>query len=171
MPLTFTPLPKIPLIHPGDDLADILLTSLQAARISPEDGDILVLAQKIVSKAENRLVNLTTVTPSKEALELAVRSEKDPRLVELILRESRSVLRVRPGASTSLRPSLPWTDTLALAAPGLPCAPASLPSRAHEALRTRVSRPRGRQLQNRRIIHSRGLRPASILPSVNAPYR
>ena len=97
MPLTFTPLPKIPLIHPGDDLADILLTSLQTARISPEDGDILVLAQKIVSKAESRLVNLTTVTPSKEALELATRSEKDPRLVELILRESRSVLRVRPG--------------------------------------------------------------------------
>ena len=97
MPLTFTPLPKIPLVQPGDDLADILLNSLQAARITPEDGDILVLAQKIVSKAEGRLVNLTTVTPSKEALELAKRSEKDPRLVELILRESSEVLRVRPG--------------------------------------------------------------------------
>jgi coenzyme F420-0:L-glutamate ligase/coenzyme F420-1:gamma-L-glutamate ligase len=97
MPLTFTPLPKIPLIHPGDDLADILLTSLQSARIAPEDGDILVVAQKIVSKAEDRMVNLTTITPSKEALELAARSEKDPRLVELILRESHSVLRVRPG--------------------------------------------------------------------------
>jgi coenzyme F420-0:L-glutamate ligase/coenzyme F420-1:gamma-L-glutamate ligase len=97
MPLTFTPLPKIPLIHAGDDLADILLTSMQTARITPEDGDILVLAQKIVSKAEGRLVNLATVTPSKEAMELAKRSKKDPRLVELILKESCEVLRVRLG--------------------------------------------------------------------------
>jgi coenzyme F420-0:L-glutamate ligase/coenzyme F420-1:gamma-L-glutamate ligase len=97
MPLTFTPLPKIPLIHPGDDLAEILLTSLQSARITPEDGDILVLAQKIVSKAEGRLVNLNNVAPTKEALELAKRSEKDPRLVELIMQESHEILRVRPG--------------------------------------------------------------------------
>jgi coenzyme F420-0:L-glutamate ligase/coenzyme F420-1:gamma-L-glutamate ligase len=97
MPLTFTPLPKIPLIQPGDDLSDILLSSLQVARISPDDGDILVVAQKIVSKAEGRLVNLKTVKPSKEALDLAKRSEKDPRVVELILQESREVLRVRPG--------------------------------------------------------------------------
>jgi coenzyme F420-0:L-glutamate ligase / coenzyme F420-1:gamma-L-glutamate ligase len=97
MPLTFTPLPKIPLIHPGDDLAEIMLASLQNARIAPEDGDILVLAQKIVSKAEGRLVNLTKVKPTKEAQELAKRSDKDPRLVELILQESREVLRVRPG--------------------------------------------------------------------------
>jgi len=97
MPLTFTPLPKIPLIQPGDDLAEILLGSLQSARITPEDGDILVLAQKIVSKAEGRLTNLTTISPTKKALELAKRSEKDPRLVELILQESREVLRVRVG--------------------------------------------------------------------------
>jgi coenzyme F420-0:L-glutamate ligase/coenzyme F420-1:gamma-L-glutamate ligase len=97
MPLTFTPLPKIPLVQPGDDLAEILLASLQIARITPEDGDILVLAQKIVSKAENRLVDLATITPTKEAVELAKRSEKDARFVELILRESRQVLRVRPG--------------------------------------------------------------------------
>jgi coenzyme F420-0:L-glutamate ligase/coenzyme F420-1:gamma-L-glutamate ligase len=97
MPLTFTPLPKIPLIQPGDDLAEILLTSLQIARIAPEDGDILVLAQKIVSKAEDRLVNLNTISPRKEALEIAKVSEKDPRLVELILQESREVLRVRRG--------------------------------------------------------------------------
>jgi coenzyme F420-0:L-glutamate ligase / coenzyme F420-1:gamma-L-glutamate ligase len=97
MPLTFTPLPKFPLIQPGDDLAEILLASLQTARILPEDGDILVLAQKIVSKAEGRLVNLTTISPTKEAVELSKRCEKDPRLVELILQESREVLRVRPG--------------------------------------------------------------------------
>jgi coenzyme F420-0:L-glutamate ligase / coenzyme F420-1:gamma-L-glutamate ligase len=97
MTLTFTPLPKIPLIRPGDDLVEILLNSMQVARVTLEDGDILVLAQKIVSKAEGRLVNLTSVTPSKEAIELAAQSEKDARLVELILRESRTVLRVRPG--------------------------------------------------------------------------
>jgi len=97
MTLTFTPLPKIPLIRPGDDLVDILLNSMQVARVTLEDGDILVLAQKIVSKAEGRLVNLTSITPSKEAVELAAQSEKDARLVELILRESRTVLRVRPG--------------------------------------------------------------------------
>jgi coenzyme F420-0:L-glutamate ligase / coenzyme F420-1:gamma-L-glutamate ligase len=97
MTLTFTPLPQMPLIRPEDNLADLLLTSLQAARITLEDSDILVVAQKIVSKAEGRLVNLTTVVPSKEANELAKRSKKDPRMVELILRESKEVLRVRPG--------------------------------------------------------------------------
>jgi coenzyme F420-0:L-glutamate ligase/coenzyme F420-1:gamma-L-glutamate ligase len=97
MTLTLTPLAKIPLVSPGDNLAELLLASLQGARIQLEDGDILVVAQKIVSKAEGQLVNLTSVTPSKEALELAKRSEKDPRLVELILRESKEVLRVRPG--------------------------------------------------------------------------
>ena len=97
MTLTFTPLPQMPLICLGDNLADMLLASLQIARITLDDGDILVVSQKIVSKAEGRLVNLATVTPSKEAIELAKRSEKDPRLVELILRESKEVLRVRPG--------------------------------------------------------------------------
>jgi coenzyme F420-0:L-glutamate ligase/coenzyme F420-1:gamma-L-glutamate ligase len=87
----------MPLIYPSDNLVDILLASLQTARITLEDGDILVLAQKIVSKAEGRLVNLATISPSKEAFELAKRSEKDPRLVELILRESNEVLRVRRG--------------------------------------------------------------------------
>jgi coenzyme F420-0:L-glutamate ligase / coenzyme F420-1:gamma-L-glutamate ligase len=97
MTLTFTPLPQIPLISPGDNLADLLLASIQTARISLEDGDILVVTQKIVSKAEGRLVNLKTITPSKEAIELGKKSEKDPRLAEIILRESNEVLRVRPG--------------------------------------------------------------------------
>ena len=97
MTLTLTPLPGIPLIRPGDDLADILLTALGAARLALADGDILVLAQKIVSKSEGRLVNLSEVAPSPAAHELATRSEKDPRLCELLLRESRAILRVRPG--------------------------------------------------------------------------
>jgi len=97
MPLTLTPLPSIPLIHAGDNLSRIILAALRASSLTLHDNDILVITSKIVSKAEGRLVNLTAITPSKEALELATRSEKDARLVELILQESREVLRVRPG--------------------------------------------------------------------------
>jgi len=98
MSLTLTALQGIPLIRPGDDLAQILLDSLLETGIYLQDGDILVIAQKIVSKAEGRLVSLTTITPSARALELAQQAQKDPRLVELILRESSEVLRVRPGS-------------------------------------------------------------------------
>jgi len=97
MALVLTPLPDIPFIQPGDDLSDILLNSIHQAGIPLETGDIIVLAQKIVSKSENRLVNLADVSPSPEAAVLAERSEKDPRFVEMVLRESRSILRVRPG--------------------------------------------------------------------------
>ena len=97
MSLTLTPLSVIPLIQPGDHLGEILFQATRQAGLSWQDGDILVVAQKIVSKAEGRLVNLNTVVPSPAALELAKASEKDPRLAELILQESRAVLRVRPG--------------------------------------------------------------------------
>jgi coenzyme F420-0:L-glutamate ligase/coenzyme F420-1:gamma-L-glutamate ligase len=97
MPLTLTPLLNIPLIRHGDNLADIFLSSITATPLTLEDGDILVLAQKIVSKAEGRMVNLATVTPGERALELARQSEKDPRVVELMLRESNEILRVRVG--------------------------------------------------------------------------
>lgn len=95
--LTLTPLQDIPLIRHGDDLADIILSSLRASKISLEDNDILVLAQKIVSKAEGRIVNLATVTPGKRAKELGAQTDKDARVVELMLRESSAVLRTRPG--------------------------------------------------------------------------
>lgn len=98
MTLTLTPLKNIPLIRHGDNLADILLTALRESNLTLIDGDILVLAQKIVSKAEGRMVNLATVTPSAEAVKLAAQTEKDARVVELILRESRAVLRARAGA-------------------------------------------------------------------------
>jgi coenzyme F420-0:L-glutamate ligase / coenzyme F420-1:gamma-L-glutamate ligase len=97
MPLTLTALPGIPQIHPGSDLGEIILQGLRQAEIILSDGDILVLAQKIVSKAEGRIVHLGQVKPSARAIDLAVHSEKDARLVEWILRESRKVLRVRPG--------------------------------------------------------------------------
>ncbi|GAP14709.1 coenzyme F420-0 gamma-glutamyl ligase [Longilinea arvoryzae] len=95
--LSIIPIEKIPLIRPGDDLAGILLNSLGENQLQLQDGDIIVLAQKIVSKAENRLVNLTQVEPSAEAISLAEKTEKDARMLELVLRESRSVLRYRPG--------------------------------------------------------------------------
>jgi coenzyme F420-0:L-glutamate ligase/coenzyme F420-1:gamma-L-glutamate ligase len=97
MPLTLTPLLGIPLIGPGDDLADLVVSSLDANAIELMDGDILILGQKIVSTAEGRMVNLSTVTPSAQARELGTQVKKDPRLVELILGESRAVLRTRPG--------------------------------------------------------------------------
>ncbi len=98
MNLTLTSLPGIPLIHPGDDLPNIILQALELAGIALQEGDILVLAQKIVSKAQGRFVDLTTVTPSEPALALAVETEKDPRLLELVLQESNAVLRTRPGS-------------------------------------------------------------------------
>ena len=97
MTLTLTPLSGIPLIQTGDDLVDIILSALERAGLSLLEGDVLVLAQKIVSKAEGRWVNLMDVQPSPGAVAMALQVEKDPRLVELILRECRSVLRTRPG--------------------------------------------------------------------------
>ena len=96
--LTLTPLPDIPLIKPGDDLAAILLQALRQSGPLLEDGDILVVAQKIVSKAEDRFVNLAGIVPSPAALELSEKSGKDPRLAELIIRESNEILRTRPGS-------------------------------------------------------------------------
>jgi coenzyme F420-0:L-glutamate ligase / coenzyme F420-1:gamma-L-glutamate ligase len=95
--LTLAPLSGIPLIRAGDDLANIVLHALGENSIALEDNDILVFAQKIVSKAEGRAVNLVTVKPSPRATELAAETEKDSRLVELILRESNEILRTRPG--------------------------------------------------------------------------
>lgn len=98
MTLILTPLPGMPLIRPGDDLPELILQAMERAGISFQDGDILVLAQKIVSKAQGRLVNLATVTPSEGALALGRETGKDPRLLELVLQESNEVLRTRPGS-------------------------------------------------------------------------
>jgi coenzyme F420-0:L-glutamate ligase/coenzyme F420-1:gamma-L-glutamate ligase len=84
-------------IGPGVDLALLVADALQREGTGLRDGDVVVLAQKIVSKSENRYVVLHSVAPSARALELAAACSKDPRLVELILRESRQVLRVAPG--------------------------------------------------------------------------
>lgn len=96
-PLILTALEGIPLVQQGNDLAEILLHALKDNKIDLIDGDVLVVAQKIISKAEGRKIDLNTITPSKRAEDLGEESGKDPREVELILRESTEVLRVRPG--------------------------------------------------------------------------
>ena len=95
MKLTLTPLPGLPAIQTGDDLASLIFEAMTRIDLSLENDDILVLAQKIVSKSEGRLVNLSAVPPSPAAYELAKRVDKDVRLLELILRESKEVLRTR----------------------------------------------------------------------------
>lgn len=84
-------------VRPGDDLGEALFRRMGAGGLAPRDGDVLVLAQKIVSKAENRYRRLAGVVPGSRALELAQRCAKDPRLVEIILSEAREVLRAVPG--------------------------------------------------------------------------
>ena len=94
--LSITALPGVPIIRFGDDLCGTVLDAVDAADMVLEDGDVVVLAQKIVSKAEGRQVALADVTPTPAALELAQKAGKDPRLVELILSEADEVMRVRP---------------------------------------------------------------------------
>lgn len=83
------------MIEPGDDLLTIILDCLEEADCELEDGDILVIAQKVVSKAEGRITRLSDVLPSKEAEELAAFTHKDPYLVEVILQESNELVRMR----------------------------------------------------------------------------
>ena len=95
--LTLTALPQIGFVRPGDDLAATLAAAVERAGERLRDHDVLVVAQKIVSKAEGRYVDLARVAPSPRAEQLGRETDKDPRLVELILEESRAVLRHRPG--------------------------------------------------------------------------
>jgi coenzyme F420-0:L-glutamate ligase/coenzyme F420-1:gamma-L-glutamate ligase len=89
-------LPGLPMVRPGDDLAELITASLTRAGRALTDHDVLVVAQKIVSKAENRIVDLATVTPGPQAVTLGAEVGKDPRLVEVILSESTRVVRSRP---------------------------------------------------------------------------
>lgn len=95
--LVLTALPDTPLVKSGDDLVLIIEEGAKRAGLQLRDGDVLVLAQKIVSKSEGRVVDLREVVPSPRANTVAKYVEKDPRFVELVLRESKKVLRMRPG--------------------------------------------------------------------------
>jgi len=94
--LTLTALRGIPLVQPGDDLARLILDALAANDLTLQATDVLVVTSKIVSKAEGRVVALRDVTPGERAHDLAAQTGKDPRVVELVLQESRGVSRVAP---------------------------------------------------------------------------
>lgn len=95
------------MIKPGDDLARIIIDAIESNDLTLEDKDVLVIAQKVVSKAEGRYVRLDSVTPGKRALEIAQVTDKDPRLVEIILRESSQVVRMKSGVLI-VRHKLGW---------------------------------------------------------------
>ncbi len=95
--LSIKSVPGLPEVQPGDDLAALIAEAMRQARLKLRAGDVLVIAQKVVSKAEGRIVELATVEPRPEAVRLAGEVDKDPRLIELILRESTEVLRTVPG--------------------------------------------------------------------------
>jgi coenzyme F420-0:L-glutamate ligase/coenzyme F420-1:gamma-L-glutamate ligase len=89
-------IPGLPMIQAGDDLPALITDAAGAAGLTLRDRDVVVVAQKIISKAEGRSVDLATVTPSAEAIELAAKVEKDPRIVQVVLSESVRVVRSRP---------------------------------------------------------------------------
>lgn len=93
--LTLTAVESLPEIQPGDDLAELILAALDREGLALAAGDVVAVAQKIVSKSEGRRVALASVTPSPRAVELAAVTHKDPRLIELVLSESREVLRAK----------------------------------------------------------------------------
>jgi coenzyme F420-0:L-glutamate ligase/coenzyme F420-1:gamma-L-glutamate ligase len=95
--LELVALEGIPEVQPGDDVAQLIADALRAGGIDLHEDDVLVVTQKIVSKAEGRVVALASVQPSEEARDFAERWGKDPRQVELVMRESAEVVRTGPG--------------------------------------------------------------------------
>lgn len=91
------PVRGIPNVKKGDDIAKLITTSLEKQKIDSQKGDILVIAQKIVSKAEGRVVSLAKVKPSTFAQGMAGEMDKDPRHVEVILRETKKIIRMKGG--------------------------------------------------------------------------
>jgi coenzyme F420-0:L-glutamate ligase / coenzyme F420-1:gamma-L-glutamate ligase len=94
--LTLSVVPGIPLLQPDDDLGAIIIAAIDKAELVLSDGDIVVVAQKAVSKCQGRYVDLATVTPSWHARQIAIEVDKDPRLVEVILSESVRIVRKAP---------------------------------------------------------------------------
>jgi coenzyme F420-0:L-glutamate ligase/coenzyme F420-1:gamma-L-glutamate ligase len=95
--LTIIGLKGIPEIKKGDDIAEIIYSTLKKQNMDLQDKDIIVITQKIVSKSEGRIIDLSKIKPSRLALRLAKTSKKDPRIIEVILRESKSILRLKNG--------------------------------------------------------------------------
>ncbi len=96
-PVSLIPIAGVKLVEPGDDLAAIAIEAIRANGIVPQRRDVLVVAQKVVSKSEGRYADLATVKPSPRAEALAAELQKDPRIVEVVLGESKRIVRHRPG--------------------------------------------------------------------------
>jgi len=95
--LELTAVPGVPIVQPGDDVGSLICAALAEAKVEPRaEGDVLVVTSKVLSRAEDRFVDLAGVQPSAAAHELAARTHKDPRACELILRESSEVSRAAP---------------------------------------------------------------------------
>ena len=97
MKLTFIGVENIPMVQPGDDLVAMIGQGLESMGEALQDNDVIVIAQKVISKVEDRYLDLTKIKPSAEAEQLAVEVDKDPRKVQAILDESNEVIRKRPG--------------------------------------------------------------------------
>jgi len=95
--MTLFPILDMPLVQPGDDVASLVVEHLQAQNEQLQTGDVVVIAQKIVSKAENRLIDLRDVEPDDQALALAQQTDKDPRAVQVVLDDSNEIIRARRG--------------------------------------------------------------------------
>ena len=94
MTIAVIPIPGLPLIQPGDDLAGLLARAIDDARVGIKSNDVVVVCQKVVSKAEGAVVRLADVTPSPIALRLAEQTQgKDPRAVEVVLRQTKRIVR------------------------------------------------------------------------------
>ncbi len=94
-------LPQLPEVRPGDDLVGMIGDAVEASDLGLRDGDVLVVTQKVVSKAEGRLVDLRTIEPSAFARDFAEQWNKDPRQVEVVLRESKRIVRMDRGVLIS----------------------------------------------------------------------
>jgi coenzyme F420-0:L-glutamate ligase/coenzyme F420-1:gamma-L-glutamate ligase len=101
MPVTITGIEGIPELQPGDDLSRLIIDAAAKQGVTFLDGDVLVVTQKAVSKVEGRFVDLETVEPSALAIELAANWERDPRHVEVVLRETKRIVRMDHGVIIS----------------------------------------------------------------------
>jgi coenzyme F420-0:L-glutamate ligase/coenzyme F420-1:gamma-L-glutamate ligase len=99
MTVAVIPVPGLPMIRPGDDLGTLLADAIEAARVGLKAGDVVAVCQKVVSKAEGAVVRLDEVTPSPFAIALAAQTEggKDPRALEVVLRETKRIVRMDRG--------------------------------------------------------------------------
>ena len=97
MPVQIFPLRGMPIIEPGDDLVNLTLDSLESMGMSPQDKDVYVYSHVIVSRSEGKLIDLNNVEPSRVALNFAEFTGKDPKVVDVVLSESRAIRRMAPG--------------------------------------------------------------------------